>query len=278
MCNIVTERFVSCLEKLKDRNEIKSIRQFALAVDYHPQNLNDIMKGKRDVTIELIKNSAEIYKINPQYIFTGNGSMFSDEEIVQHPSPVQQYKSLEKIVYVPTAAHAGYTEQFHDPIFLEDLVSFSLPDYKFQHGTYRCFDIMGDSMEPSLYAGDKVVCSYIDSNNFYSSVRNNLVYVIVMDGSLVVKRVLNKVRENRTMIMLSDNSYYQPYEVAIEDIREIWHVEVKISPYLPSPNNIRNAFHEEMDGMKKIIDQQSKSIQMLNHTVEKLLKQNRSVV
>jgi len=278
MCNIVTERFISCLEKLKDNNEIKSIRQFALAVDYHPQNLNDIMKGKRDVTIELIKNAAEIYKINTQYIFTGLGSMFSDEEIVQHPSPAQQFKSLEKIVYVPTAAHAGYTEQFHDPVFLDDLVSFSLPDYKFQHGTYRCFDIMGDSMEPSLYAGDKVVCSQVDSNNFYSSVRNNLVYVIVMDGSLVVKRVLNKVRENRTMMMLSDNSYYQPYEVAIEEIREIWHVEVKISPYLPSPNNIRNAFHEEMDGMKKIIDQQSKSIQMLNHTVEKLLKQNRSVV
>ena len=278
MCNIVTERFISCLEKLKDNNEIKSIRQFALAVDYHPQNLNDIMKGKRDVTIELIKNAAEIYKINTQYIFTGLGSMFSDEEIVQHPSSAQQFKSLEKIVYVPTAAHAGYTEQFHDPVFLDDLVSFSLPDYKFQHGTYRCFDIMGDSMEPSLYAGDKVVCSQVDSNNFYSSVRNNLVYVIVMDGSLVVKRVLNKVRENRTMMMLSDNSYYQPYEVAIEEIREIWHVEVKISPYLPSPNNIRNAFHEEMDGMKKIIDQQSKSIQMLNHTVEKLLKQNRSVV
>ncbi len=278
MCNIVTERFISCLEKLKDSNEIKSIRQFALAVDYHPQNINDIMKGKRDVTIELIKNAAEIYKINTQYIFTGLGSMFSDEEIVQHPSPAQQFKSLEKIVYVPTAAHAGYTEQFHDPVFLDDLVSFSLPDYKFQHGTYRCFDIMGDSMEPSLYAGDKVVCSQVDSNNFYSSVRNNLVYVIVMDGSLVVKRVLNKVRENRTMMMLSDNSYYQPYEVAIEEIREIWHVEVKISPYLPSPNNIRNAFHEEMDGMKKIIDQQSKSIQMLNHTVEKLLKQNRSVV
>jgi phage repressor protein C with HTH and peptisase S24 domain len=278
MCNIVTERFVSCLEKLKDSNEIKSIRQFALAVDYHPQNLNDIMKGKRDVTIELIKNAAEIYKINPQYIFTGHGSMFSDEEIIQQPAPSQTFKSLEKIVYVPTAAHAGYTEQFHDPIFLDDLVSFSLPDYKFQHGTYRCFDIMGDSMEPSLYAGDKVVCSQVDSNNFYSSVRNNLVYVIVMEGSLVVKRVLNKVRENRTMMMLSDNSYYQPYEVSIEEIREIWHVEVKISPYLPSPNNIRNAFHEEMDGMKKIIDQQSKSIQMLNHTVEKLLKQNRSLV
>jgi phage repressor protein C with HTH and peptisase S24 domain len=278
MCSIVTERFISCIERLKDLNEIKSARQFALAVDYHPQNLNDIIKGKRDVTIELLKNATQIYKINPQYIFSGSGSMFLDDDIIQSATPKAAHKSFEKIVYVPTAAHAGYADQYNDPVFMEDLASFSLPDYKFQHGTYRCFDIVGDSMEPSLYAGDKVVCSFVDNNNFYSSVRNNLVYVIVMDGSLVVKRVQNKIKENRTLLLFSDNNYYQPYEVTIEDIREIWHVEVKISPYLPSPNNIRHAFHEEMDGMKKTIDQQSKSIQLLNLTVEKLLKQNRSLV
>jgi len=277
MCNIVTDRFVACIERLKDRNDIKSVRQFALTVDYHPQNLNDIMKGKRDVTIELLKNATEIYKINPQYIFSGIGSMFLDDDIMQQSSSSIVHNSLEKIVYVPTAAHAGYTDQYNDPIFMEDLVSFSLPDYKFQHGTYRCFDIVGDSMEPSLYAGDKVVCSFVDNNNFYSSVRNNLVYVIVMDGAIVVKRVRNRIKENGTIELLSDNNYYQPYEVPVAEIKEIWHVEVKISPYLPSPNNIRHAFHEEMDGMKKTIDQQSKSIQLLNQTVEKLLKQNRAI-
>jgi hypothetical protein len=273
----VSERFITCVEKLKERHEIKSIRQFALNVDYHPQNLNDIIKGKRDVTIELIKNACETYRINPVYIFTGMGSMFSDGEIYQQSAPSKSHTSLEKIVYVPTAAHAGYADQYNDPVFLEDLVSFSLPDYKFQHGTYRCFDIVGDSMEPSLYAGDKVVCSLVDNNNFYSSVRNNLVYVIVMDGSLVVKRVKNRVRENGIIELCSDNSYYQPYEIPVDEIREIWHVEVKISPYLPSPNNIRHAFHEEMESMKKTIDVQSNSIQVLNQTVEKLLKQNRSI-
>lgn len=275
MCNIVTERFVNCIEKLKERHEIKSVRQFALSVDYHPQNLNDIIKGKRDVTIDLIRNAVETYKLNPQYIFTGIGSMFLDEDIQQSAS-VKTVSSLEKILYVPTAAHAGYTEQFLDPVFMEDLVSFSLPDYKFQHGTYRCFDVVGDSMEPSLYAGDKVVCSFVDSNNFYSSVRNNLVYVIVMEGSIVVKRVINKVRETKSFLLISDNNYFKPYEVPIEEVKEIWHVDVKISPFLPSPNNIRNAFHEEMDDMKRTIDSQSKSIQLLNTTVEKLLKQNRS--
>lgn len=276
MCKIVTERFLLCLEKLKERNEIKSVRQFALSVDYHPQNLNDITKGKRDVTIDLIKNTVEIYKINPQYIFTGSGSMFSHDDVEQQ-SANSQIKSLEKIVYVPVAAYAGYTDQFNDPVFMEDLTTFSLPDYKFQHGTYRCFDIVGDSMEPSLYAGDKVVCSYVDNNNFYSSVRNNLVYIIVMEGSLVVKRVQNQVKDRQKLILCSDNNFYDPYEVHIQDVKEIWHVEVKISHYLPSPNNIRHAFHEEMNGVKKIMDQQAQSIQNLNQTVEKLLKQNRSI-
>jgi plasmid maintenance system antidote protein VapI len=275
MCNIVTERFVSCIEKLKERNEIKSARQFALSVDYHPQNLNDIIKGKRDVTIDLIKNAVETYKLNPQYIFTGLGSMFLEEDIQQSASAKPQ-ASLEKILYVPTAAHAGYTEQFLDPVFMEDLISFSLPDYKFQHGTYRCFDVVGDSMEPSLYAGDKVVCSFMDSNNFYSSVRNNLVYVVVLEGAVVVKRVINKIKEQKTLLLISDNNYFKPYEVPIEEVKEIWHVDVKISPFLPSPNNIRNVFHEEMDDMKRTIDVQSQSIQLLNTTVEKLLKQNRS--
>ena len=278
MCNIVTERFISCIEKLKEKNEIKSIRQFAISVDYHPQNLNDIMKGRRDVTIDIIKNAIELFKINPQYIFTGSGPMFINDDAQQQSASAPSRRSTERILYVPISAHAGYTEQFHDEVFLDELVSCSLPDYNFQHGSFRCFDIAGDSMEPSLFAGDKVVCSLVDNNNFYSSVRNNLVYVIVMEGSVVVKRVLNQMRDRKVMTLISDNSYYMPFDVPIEDIHEIWNVEVKISPYLPSPNNIRNAFHEEMDSMKRIIDQQSKSILALNSTVEKLLKQNRAIV
>lgn len=277
MCSIVTERFVKCIEHLKYTGAIKSFRQFALSVDYHPQNLNDIIKGKRDVTIELIKNASEVYRINPNYIFVGVGMMFSDGDIAQSSS-IEKPKEIERILYVPTAAQAGYTEQFNDDVYADDLVSFSLPDYKFQHGSYRCFDIVGDSMEPSLYAGDKVVCSFVDNNNKYSSVRDNLVYVVVQHGSIVVKRVKNNIHKDGTIVLLSDNNFYQPNIVPIQEVREIWHVEVKISPYLPSPNNIRNDFHSEMDMMKKTIDSQSSNISMLNSTVEKLLKQNRALV
>lgn len=278
MCNIVTKRFIDCIEKLRETTGIKSNRQFAISLDYLPQNFNDIMKSKRDVTIDLIKKAAEIFKINPTYIFTGEGFMLMDDEEAGHAAAHEHHKSFERIVYVPTAVHAGYVEQFRDPVFLEDLVSFSLPDYKFQHGQFRCFDITGDSMEPSLFAGDKVVCSQVDGNNLYSAIRNNHVYVVVTDNALVIKRVINRIRERKTIELISDNTYYEPFEIPAEEIREVWHVQVKISPYLHSPNNLRNAFHEEMDEMKSTIEHQSKSIQMLNQTLEKLLRQNRAVV
>lgn len=274
MCNIITKRFVSCIEQLKERNMIKSNRQFALQVDYHPQNLNDIMRGKRDVTMELLKNTIENFKVNPKYIFTGTGNMFVEEE--ECDQNTNEGDSLEKILYIPTAAHAGYAEQFNDPVYLQDMIHFTLPDYKFKHGDYRCFDVVGDSMEPALYIGDKVVCSLVDSNNFYSSVRNNLVYVIVLESSVLVKRVKNKIRESGVLELISDNTFFEPYMVNAEDIKEIWCVEMKISPFLPSPNNIRNSFHEEMDTMRNIIEKQSRNIAVLNQTVEKLLKQNRS--
>jgi Peptidase S24-like len=275
MPNIVTERFVKCIDELKETSEVKSLRQFALAVDYHPQNLNEICKGKRDVTIDLIKNAIETFNFNPSYIFSGVGSKFMASESNQIDDN-NEVVSLEKIVYVPMAAHAGYTEQFQDPVFLDDLISFSLPDYKFQHGTYRCFDIVGDSMEPSLYSGDKVVCSIVDMQNMGNFIRNQYVYVVVMQDAVVVKRVNSKPKSSNMIELISDNDYYPIVEVHLDEIKELWYVDVKISPFLPSPNNIRHAFHSEMDEMRKIVTVQSNSIHTLNQTVEKLLKQNRS--
>lgn len=271
MASIVSERFVKCIEQLKENNTIKSLRQMALALDYTQQNLNEIFNGKRDATIDLIKSSIEIYNFNPQYLFTGVGHYFLDED----SDGKSQTNQLDKIVYVPMAAHAGYAEQFTDPVFLSDLVSFSLPDYKFQHGTYRCFDVVGDSMEPSLYAGDKVVCSQVDLSFYRSAIRANHVYVVIMEDGVVVKRVIGG-SDAKSIKCISDNDYYTPFDIEISEIKELWYVEVKISPFLPSPNNIRQAFHAEMDSMRQLVNSQSQSIQALNLTIEKLLKQSRT--
>ncbi|TXB62734.1 S24 family peptidase [Phaeodactylibacter luteus] len=274
MSNIVTQRFVKCHNKLKEDNKVRSSRQFALSLDYLPQSLSEILKGRRDVTIELLRKSVEVYRINPVYIYTGEGPMFMSEQGGQELrvlTIVTDGQDEERIVHVPVPAQAGYAEELTDPTFIQELPTFSLPDYKYKVGTHRAFDVAGDSMEPTLFEGDKVVCSYIEPTLWESSIKDSYVYVIVTRADVVVKRAYNMIKERQCLELRSDNSYYAPYKVSLGDIREVWYVRAKISPFLPSPQNIKRYLQEEMESLKDTIQAQSRTIEALNQTIQQVL-------
>jgi phage repressor protein C with HTH and peptisase S24 domain len=283
MQNKISERFIACVKLLKERKNIPSIRQFAISIDLHPQCISDVMTGKRDVNTDMIAKCVEQFDFNPVFLFTGEGNMFSSESnsaITAHPNPilsvVTDNKGNERIVHVPVAAQAGYGHQLHDPIFLSELPSFTLPDDRFKQGSFRCFDISGDSMEPTLFSGDKIVCSFVDPDDYYTALRDNYVYVVITKSGVVVKRIKNTLKKDGHISLFSDNSYYDRYQIELDDISEIWLVTLKISHFMPSPRHIRNALHQEVDILKDTITDQSRMIKSLNSTVEKLLKQNRT--
>ncbi len=275
MNSIVTQRFIKCHDKLKAENRVRSSRQFALSLDYLPQSLSEILKGRRDVTIELLRKAVERYKINPVYVYTGEGPMFMSEE--DHRSfrvltIVTDAQEDERIVHVPVPAQAGYAGELSNPTFIQELPTFSLPDYKYKVGTHRSFDVAGDSMEPTLFEGDKVLCSFLEPTLWESSIKDSYVYVVVTRGDVVVKRLENNLKKDKRLTLISDNSFYEPYPINAGDVREIWYVRAKISPFLPSPQNIKRYLHEEMQELKEIIGRQTKMINNLNETVARLLQ------
>lgn len=278
MSSIITQRFIKCHDKLREENRVRSSRQFALSLDYLPQSLSEILKGRRDVTIELLRKAVDVYKINPVYIYTGEGPMFMTEE--DHKSfrvltIVTNASDDERIVHVPVPAHAGYASELTDPTFIQDLPTFSLPDYKYKVGTHRSFDVAGDSMEPTLFEGDKVICSYLEPTLWETSIKDNYVYVIVTRGDLLVKRLTNKIKSEKSLTLISDNAYYEPFDINIGDVREIWYVRAKISPFLPSPQNIQNMLRDEVKELQNTIKEQSRLINNLNTTIEKLVDLNK---
>ena len=93
---------------------------------------------------------------------------------------------------------------------------------------------------------------------------------MVTRGDVVVKRVFNKIKESRYLELRSDNDFYQPYQVSLGDVREIWYVRAKISPFLPSPNNIQNLVRSEVKELKGIIQNQTQIMNSLYETIEKL--------
>lgn len=276
MSNIITQRFVKCHNHLREENQVRSSRQFAMSLDYLPQSLSEILKGRRDVTIELLRKAVEVYKLNPVYLLTGEGPMFMTEQA--HDSfrvltIVANAQDDEHIVHVPIPAQAGYAAESGDPSFIQNLPTYTLPDYKYKVGTHRSFDVAGDSMEPTLFEGDKVICSFLDPTLWENAVKNNYVYVIVTRADVVIKRVTNFVKTEKQLELISDNNFYDPYRVNLGDIREIWYVRAKMSPFLPSPQNIQTYMHEEVRSLKQTLQEQSQLINNLNHTIERLIQQ-----
>lgn len=276
MRNIVTDRFLQCYERLKELNKVRSGRQFALSLDYLPQSFSEILKGRRDVTIELLRKAVEVFEFNPDFILSGQGGLFIGE--ATHVSSrvltvTVDADGEERITHVPVKAQAGYACEMLEQEFVHELPSYTLPDYSFKVGTHRSFDVAGDSMEPSLNDGDTIICSYIDHFQWESSIKNNHVYVIVTIGDVLVKRVKNNLRKHRHLELHSDNEFYQPIRVNVADIREVWVVRSRLSAFSHIPPD-KGSSQGNIDDLHNIIVEQSAQINTLNKTIEKLLAQS----
>jgi len=136
----------------------------------------------------------------------------------------------ENIELVPMKASAGYLNGYADPEYVAKLPKFYLPMFK--QGTYRAFEIKGDSMLP-LESGTIIIGEYIEN---WSDVKPSETYVIVSKTEGVVyKRAGNKFKENKKLKLISDNPVYEPYEISGDDILEIWKSKAYISTHFPQP-------------------------------------------
>lgn len=188
------------------------------------------------------------FDINPDYLF-GKSTIMLKEEIsnIQTYSGVPQVISVnddneENVVYVPIKARAGYLDGYGDTEYIETLPSFHMPHLN--NGTFRCFEVQGNSMVRTFFDGDLVFGKYVENLN---DVKDGRVYVIVSkNDGIVLKRVINRIEERSKLILKSDNKdgNYPTYTIDIEDIMEIWYVTMFASKQMPEPVDIYDRLHE----------------------------------
>src|SRR6201992_1587763 len=136
----------------------------------------------------------------------------------------------ENIEMVPMKASAGYLNGYADPEYVAQLPKLYLPMFK--SGTYRGFEIKGDSMLP-LTSGTTIIGEYVEN---WSDVKPSETYVIISKSEGVVyKRIGNKFKDSKKLKLVSDNPVYEPYEINGEDILEIWKAKAYISTHFPLP-------------------------------------------
>ena len=148
----------------------------------------------------------------------------------------------EYISVVPAKAEAGYAEGYADPEFIEDLPRFSLPlDELYQDQSTRLFQITGDSMLP-IRPESYIITNYVEN---WSNIKEGDRYILVTrDRGVVFKRIYFKDGSN-VYTLKSDNTLYEPYDVTLDEILEVWHANGYISFDMPdnNDNDIRNEMH-----------------------------------
>ena len=159
----------------------------------------------------------------------------------------------ENIELVPLKASAGYLNGYADPEYVAKLPKFYLP--MFNQGTYRAFEIKGDSMLP-LVSGTIIIGEYLEN---WADVKVAETYVIISKTEGVVyKRVGNKFKDNKKLKLISDNPVYEPYEINGEDVLEIWKAKAYISTQMPLP-----ASEPTLESLTSMMAQMQRSISNL---------------
>lgn len=122
---------------------------------------------------------------------------------------------------VTQKAKAGYLNGYSDPEYIESLQQISLPFLG--PGKHRGFPVEGDSMPPHE-DGSIIIGRYIEK---LGNVLDGKTYIVITKDNGIVYKRLNKNGKNSLMLN-SDNTFYEPYEVKASDILEIWEYECSI--------------------------------------------------
>lgn len=78
--NTVTYAFIKAFNLLKEYGFFTTNKEFAESIDYLPQSLGEILKGRRDVTIEVIRKLVGEYPVSLDYLFTGEGNILLNDK------------------------------------------------------------------------------------------------------------------------------------------------------------------------------------------------------
>lgn len=133
------------------------------------------------------------------------------------------------IELVPAKAIAGYVSGMKETEYIAELPRFYLP--KLREGTYRAFEIEGDSMPP-IQNGYIVVGRFVEHAR---ELKNGNRYILVLrNKGVVFKKVVSEIDKNNLLILTSDNSEFLPYSVAGKDVLEAW----EFAAFIGFPDNI----------------------------------------
>lgn len=140
----------------------------------------------------------------------------------------------DNVELVPEKAKAGYRSGYSDPEWVAELPRYSIPGLS-KHRKYRIFPISGDSMLP-YPDGCQIIGEYIDD---WTTIKNDALCILILRSGaadVLFKQIENKIKLEKCLLAKSLNPFYQPYEIPITEVIEVWQYKAHIAMTVATAN------------------------------------------
>ncbi len=214
------------LNYLRKKNKL-SQQGLAEVLQLPRTTLGDYERGKTEPNLAMLLKLADYFKVKVDELIRSDLS-HQDLEILRNKDLRVLAISVDQenrgnIELVDTKAEAGYLQSFSDPEYIRDLPKIAFPSIP--DGTYRGFEIRGDSMLP-VEPGSIVICSYVEN---LSEIKDGRTYIVVSKDEGVVYKRLRNISARNTLFLQSDNETYLPYELGYQNVAEVWQYYAHLS-------------------------------------------------
>ncbi|OIQ28489.1 MAG: XRE family transcriptional regulator [Bacteroidetes bacterium MedPE-SWsnd-G2] len=251
-------------KNIRHLRRLKGVTQEVLAEDLNVtrSRISSYEEGRSAPTIEMLIELSDYFKLPIDILLRNDLTKAKDTSFIEvgnqrvlFPIVVDENEQ-DLIEVVPVKASAGYLAGYDDPEYIEQLDKIKLPFLP--TGKHRAFPIKGDSMLP-MKNGSYVVGRFVENR---SDIKSGRTYVLVtLNDGMVYKRVYNQIEANGTLLLVSDNANYTPYEVPINEVLELWEFTCSINTQeydeqelkMSSIINMFNALGVELKALERIM-------------------------
>ena len=218
--------------------------------------------GRSQPPIELLIKLSQLFKMSIDLLVTLDIEKYPAEDLIKLSGnrvllPITvTTDGKNQIEIVTEKASMGYLNGYSDPEYIESLQTISLPFLR--NGKFRAFPVSGDSMPP-YNDHTFVVGKYMEDLSY---LKTDKTYIFVTAEGITYKRF--QFNETNYICVKADNSFYEPYQIPLADIKEIWEFACAISTEEFDPGdiniqNVKDLFLEIKGDLKKINTKMNKN-------------------
>ena len=258
MAKQITGRFIRCFELAKKRGIIRSAREFALAIGCHPQSMHEVLKGRRDVTVDMLEGAISHYNFSTKYIFHNQGN--------PRVGNTHQVMLLQDMPLVRADQFKSYVQSSDTHEFCQRLphITFFGVDSEY---SLRAFEISETNQELGIRSSDILICSLLEKESWKKEITDEEIYLVLYGEDLRVKMIRNML-SLREMIVLSSSFAVDAHKQLLSpnEVGEIWRIHKVITSHAQGRLK-RWSQEQKINRIEDLLSQQGEVIAKLRQTL-----------